>query len=132
MSKPTKVESGYKRKANTPAPANKVRRASTAIERADDTAPDPFEGVGVGVELVLEVVLVRVLVGVTIGGRVLVEERVVVVVVSETVDGMLIEDELSEGVGGISAETVSVGEMHVGVPIVSRLHSYPSAKNKIS
>ena len=105
---------------------------STATERADDTAPDPFEGIGVEVEFVLELVLVRVVVGVMIGGRVLVEERVVVVVVSEIVDGMLNKDELREEVGGISGETVSVGEMHVGVPVESRLHSYPPAGGKRS
>lgn len=86
-----------------------------------------------GVELMLEVVLVRVLVGVTIGGGfVLLDERVVVVVVSETIDGTLIEDEPSEGVARMSGETVSVGETHVGVPEVSRLHTYPAAGDKRS
>ena len=83
-----------------------------------------------GVESVLGVALVRALVGVTLGGRTLVEERVVVVVVSERVDGTPIEDEPSEEVGGISGVTVSVGEMHLGVPKESRLHSYPPAGGK--
>lgn len=100
------------------------------IESADDTAPDPLEGLAVGVELMLEFVLVRVLVGVMIGGRVLVEERVVVVVVSERVDEMSIEDKSTDEEGGISGETVSVGEIQVGVPTVSRLHWYPAAGGK--
>lgn len=92
-------------------------------ETAGDAAPDPL---GVGVEVVLEIELVRVL-----GGRVLVEELVVVVMVSEMVDGMSIEDESNEE-GGTSGETVSVGEVHVGVPEESRLHSYPPAGGKRS
>lgn len=84
-----------------------------------------------GVDLMLGIELVRVLGGVMLGGRVLVEERVVVVVVSETVDGMSIEDESSDE-DGTSAETVSVGEMHVGLPEESWSQSYPPAGGKRS
>ena len=117
---------------NSPAPANRVRKALTVTERADDAAPDPFEGLGVGVELVLEVVLVRVLVGVTLGGRMLVEERVVVVVVSEILGGILIVDGGGEEVVGKSGGIVPAEERHVGAPEESRLHSYPPAGGKRS
>lgn len=95
-------------------------------------APDPLEeGLGVGVVLMLELVLERKVIEVRLG-RVLVEERVVVVVVSEIDDEISIEDEPSEELGGIAAETVLVGEMHVGVPVESRSHVYPPAGDKIS
>ena len=101
-------------------------------ERADDAAPDPLEGLGVGVELVLELVLGRKLVGVMLVEGILVEERVVVVVVSEIIGGISLEDEDNEEVGGMSGEIVLVGERHVGAPEESRLHSYPPAGGKRS
>jgi len=88
-------------------------------KRADDAAPDPLEGLGVGVEVLLEVVLGRTLVGVMLVKGIPVEERVVVVVVSEIL-------------GEMSGEIVSVGERHVGAPEESRLHWYPPAGGKRS
>lgn len=77
-------------------------------ERAGDAAPDPIEELGVGVELVLEVLLGRTLVGISI------------------------VDEDDEEVAGRSGEIVPAEEWHVGLPEESRLHSYPPARGKMS
>ena len=102
------------RKANTPTPADKERRTSTAIERADDAAPDPsvvpFEE-GRGAEEEVEI-LVELVVGRIVEGR-----GVVVVKVSVGVDDTSFMFVVRVGIDEMSFIVVSVevGGRTVGV-----------------